>query len=163
MKIVVFSLVLFIFTSCQTKDNSKVKLLEDKISRLEEQLTNAYEPGFGEMMSSIQAHHSKLWFAGKNTNWQLADFEVKELYEIIEDIEKYQKKRPETKKIKLIYPALKSIRKSVSNKDLQQFKADFKTLTNACNQCHKATDFGYNLVKIPTDSPFTNQNFKVEN
>lgn len=161
MKIIIFFISLLIFTSCQKQDDKKVKLLEKKVSLLEEQLTNSYQPGFGEMMSSIQAHHSKLWFAGKNKNWQLANFEVKELNEILEDIEKFQQKRPETTKIKMIYPALKAIDKSVENNDLEQFKTDFKTLTNECNQCHRATNFGYNVVKIPENSPFTNQEFKV--
>ena len=35
-------------------------------------------PGFEEFMSNIQAHHAKLWFAGQNHNWKLADFEIHE-------------------------------------------------------------------------------------
>ena len=38
-----------------------------------------YRPGLGEIMSGIQTHHAKLWFAGINENWKLADYEVKEL------------------------------------------------------------------------------------
>jgi hypothetical protein len=31
-----------------------------------------YEPGLGEFMTATQLRHAKLWFAGKNSNWDLA-------------------------------------------------------------------------------------------
>ena len=39
-------------------------------------------------MTYIQIHHSKLWFAGKNQNWELAKFELDEISETIEAIKK---------------------------------------------------------------------------
>ena len=36
-------------------------------------------------MSSIQTHHAKLWFAGMNANWRLADFEIHEIMESVDD------------------------------------------------------------------------------
>jgi hypothetical protein len=38
-----------------------------------------YTPGLGEIMSLQQMRHSKLWFAGRAGNWDLADYEVDEL------------------------------------------------------------------------------------
>src|SRR6201994_4740527 len=37
-----------------------------------------YEPGLGEFMTAAQLRHAKLWFAGKNNNWALAAYEIKE-------------------------------------------------------------------------------------
>ncbi len=34
-----------------------------------------YQPGMGELMTTIQLHHAKLWFAGKNANWALAAYD----------------------------------------------------------------------------------------
>lgn len=82
--LIILTLGLF---ACNTQtDNAKV--LQHRIDRLERQLADTYKPGFGEFMSSIQAHHSKLWFAGQNENWKLADFEVHEIMESIADIQK---------------------------------------------------------------------------
>ena len=34
-------------------------------------------------------------------------------------------------------------------------------LTNTCNSCHRATEFEFNVVKIPDTPPFSNQDFKI--
>ena len=39
-------------------------------------------------MSGIQVHHEKLWFAGTAKNWRLADFEIHEIMEAVDDIAK---------------------------------------------------------------------------
>ena len=33
------------------------------------------------------------------------------------------------------------------------------TLTKACNDCHQATNFGFNLVQRPMTNPYPNQVF----
>ena len=73
-----------LFSGNQPADNRKV--LQRRIDSLETKLADMYKPGFGEFMSSIQAHHSKPWFAGQNENWKLADFEVHEIMEAIENM-----------------------------------------------------------------------------
>ena len=87
-------------------------MLEKKVDSLQKALSNTYKPGFGELMTNVQAHHSKLWFAGKNKNWELAGFEVKELNEILDDLIKYQKQREETKFIEMIYLPLDSVKQT---------------------------------------------------
>ncbi len=43
-----------------------------------------YAPGLGEIMGGIQTHHAKLWYAGINDNWKLAQYEIDELKERFE-------------------------------------------------------------------------------
>ena len=38
--------------------------------------TASYRPGLGELMNFTQMRHAKLWFAGQEQNWQLAQYEV---------------------------------------------------------------------------------------
>ena len=40
-----------------------------------------YEPGLGEFMTATQLRHAKLWFAGKDSNWDLAAYETDEIKE----------------------------------------------------------------------------------
>ena len=47
-----------------------------------------YEPGLVEFMMTVQSHHAKLWLAGNARNWELADYQVDELKELLEDIAK---------------------------------------------------------------------------
>lgn len=154
---IILSLGLF---SCN-HETDKTQILQNRIDSLELQVTNTYKPGFGDFMSSIQIHHNKLWFAGQNENWELADFEVHEIREAIDDIKVYQKERKESKMIDLLAPALDSINYAIQQKDPELFKSSFILLTNTCNSCHKETDFGFNVVKIPDHPPFSNQDFKT--
>ncbi|WP_299399190.1 hypothetical protein [uncultured Gelidibacter sp.] len=159
MKKALLLLLLFGHFSCnQQPDNTKH--LEERIDNLEQQLADTYKPGFGDIMGSIQTHHAKLWFAGQNENWDLADFEVHELEEAIEDIQKFQSERKETQMIGMMLPPLDSITKSIEQKNAALFKSSYTSLTNACNQCHKAAEMEFNVVTIPETSPFSNQDFK---
>ncbi len=127
---------------------------------MESRLAETYTPGFGEFMSSIQVHHAKLWFAGQNENWKLADFEIHEIKETIDAIRKYETERPESQKTGMLQPALDSVNNAIQQKNISLFKSSYTLLTNTCNNCHRETDFEFNVVKIPEIPPFSNQDFK---
>ena len=133
--------------------------LQLQIDSLKTQINNTYKPGLGEFMSSIQVHHEKLWFAGNAQNWQLADFEIHEIMEAVDDITQYASDRPETKSIIMLQPAIDSLNNSIQQKNMQVFKERFITLTNTCNNCHAAVNYNFNKIKIPETPPFSNQVF----
>ena len=151
-------LTVFACQSPQSKDTDTAKLIS-RIDSLEKQVQNSYKPGFGEFMSSIQVHHEKLWFAGINADWELADFEITEIKEAVGDIEKFNADRPESKDVNMLYPVLDSLSHSISQQDVPAFKASFTTLTQTCNSCHRITDHAFNVITIPSTPPFSNQKF----
>jgi hypothetical protein len=159
MKPILLIILTFGFFACNQHSDNKV--LQNRIDSLESKLAHSYKPGFGEFMSGIQAHHSKLWFAGQNENWRLADFEVHEIMEAMEDIRKFQTERKESRMIEMIEPALDSITNAIQQKNTTLFKTSYTLLTNTCNNCHRAADFEFNVVKIPETQPFSNQDFKI--
>lgn len=122
--------------------------------------TPPFKPGFGEFMGSIQVHHEKLFFAGKAGNWELADFEMHEIGEAIDDLKAYCTDRPETAKLPMIVPPLDSVSAAISRKDSTAFFRHFTYLTRTCNNCHQVTDHGFNKIIQPTRPPFSNQDFK---
>ena len=138
------------------------KDLQSQIDSLKAEVNNAYKPGLGEFMSSIQVHHEKLWFAGTAENWQLADFEIHEMMEAVDDIKTYASDRPETKYIVMLQPAIDSLNKSIQQKNEPMFKQSFMLLTNTCNNCHTEVNYNFNKVKIPDTPPFSNQVFKID-
>lgn len=158
----IYSLIIIgmLFLSCnrQAQENSD---LQKRIDSLKIEISQSYKPGFGEFMSSIQNHHAKLWFAGKNQNWKLADFEVNEIEENLEGIKKYCSDRSETKSIGMIDQAMDSISKTIQQKNQNSFRDKYMDLTNTCNKCHQETEHEYNVIKIPEMPPFSNQDFKV--
>lgn len=159
MKLLFFLSSLIVLTACnQATDNSKT--LQAQIDSLQNKLDNSYKPGFGEFMSSIQAHHAKLWFAGINSNWKLADFEIHEIQESLEDIQKFNTERTEANAIGMINPAIDSVSNAIYQQNTLLFKSSYVLLTNTCNNCHKATEHEFNVVTIPSRVPVTNQDFK---
>jgi hypothetical protein len=152
--------ILIAFISCnQPADKSSA--LQSEIDSLKIILKNAYVPGFGEFMSSVQVHHAKLWFAGQNENWKLADFEIHEMMEAIDNIQRLETERPESKKVLLLNPTIDSVRNAIEQKNPILFKKSYVLLTNTCNDCHRAVNFEFNVVKIPETPPFSNQDFRV--
>lgn len=150
--------VALLFSSCQST-SKKTAQLERKVDSLQTVVAHQYKPGFGEFMGYIQIHHAKLWYAGKNENWDLAQFELDEIMETVENIQEYEQDRPESKEISMIKAPLDSIQVAIKEQDPALFKQHFITLTNTCNSCHRITNFSFNKIKIPDTPPFTNQDF----
>ena len=150
--------VSLVMVSCSQR-SSEVELLQNRIDSLAKKQADTYKPGLGEFMSGIQMHHAKLWFAGTEGNWPLADFELGEIRESIDDIKKYQGDRIEVKTIGMIDPPLVGIDNAVKQKDITAFKASFILLTNTCNNCHQSNNFAFNVIKVPDAVPVANQGF----
>lgn len=161
MKHILFIISLIGILGC-TQKNKDYTILKNKVDSLESKLADAYKPGFGELMTSIQTHHAKLWFAGINRNWKLADFEIHEINEVLENIKIYRSERKETKSIDMLIPAIDSVKTAIENKNSEGFDQSYTYLTDACNRCHKLTDFEFIKVKIPEKPFFTNQDFEVK-
>ncbi|WNB76201.1 hypothetical protein [Methylomonas koyamae] len=130
-----------------------------------ERETAGFVPGLGEIMAQTATRHAKLWFAGQAQNWALAAYEVDELHEGIEDAGKYH---PTHKDIRQPIPdllaqyldqPLAALDQAVKAKNQQAFIANYDKLTAACNACHQATEFGFNVVARPSFNPFANQAF----
>lgn len=147
------------FAACNPQAD-KTQQLQIQIDSLKSRLDNSYQPGFGEFMSSIQLHHAKLWFAGINNNWELADFEIHEIRESLDDIQQFNTDRLEAKTIGMISPAIDSVSNAIKQKNQLLFKSCYTLLTNTCNNCHKATKHEFNVVTIPAIPPISNQSFK---
>lgn len=154
-----YILLMSLSFSC-ANEKDKVQKMQATIDSLQKQLNETYKPGLGEFMSGIQLHHAKLWFAGQNQNWPLADFEIHEIQEAIEDIQHYCNDREETKSITMINNPIDSLTYSIQKKDLTHFQSNYILLTNTCNNCHKATKHEFNIVTIPAGLPVANQDFK---
>ena len=111
-------------------------------------------------MNGIQMHHAKLWFAGTNENWPLAQFEVDEIKEGLDDVKAFITDRPEVKKMDMIFAPLDSVERAIQSQNLILFKSSYTLLTETCNNCHRTTDHGFNIITIPTVPPISNQQFK---
>jgi hypothetical protein len=125
----------------------------------------SYTPGLGEIMTLQQMRHAKLWLAGQAGNWDLAAYEIKELSEGFDDIVKYHPTHedspvaPKDAIPRMMTAPVTDLRVAIENKDAQAFEPGFDALTKACNSCHQATNFGFNIVQRPATNPYPNQIF----
>ena len=124
-----------------------------------------FTPGLGEIMTLTQMRHVKLWFAGQAANWPLAAYELDELQEGMQDAATFH---PTHKDAPLPVPALiekimtdpvQGVEKAIKARDESGFAQAFDALTEACNSCHRATNFGFNVVTRPRVNPYSNQAF----
>jgi len=125
----------------------------------------AYTPGLGEIMTLQQMRHTKLWFAGQAENWDLADYEIKELREGFDDVVKFHPTHEESPVApkdaipRIITVPVDDLQGAIIKKDKKDFVEKYDALTKACNDCHQATDFGFNVVQRPAANPYPNQVF----
>lgn len=160
MKIIFISAFVLLLASCNFQAKNEKPALQNQIDSLRQRMTHAYSPGVGEFMLAIQMHHAKLWFAGKNENWQLANFEIEEIKESLDDIQTYCADSPSIKPLPMIFPPLDSVRVSITRKNIESFKSGFYLLTMTCNNCHRAANHAFNVIKVPDAPPVTNQIFE---
>ena len=123
-----------------------------------------YVPGIEQFMGVIQREHIKLWYAARANNWELADFQLGEIKELMGDI---QDLYPKFKSLPfadmldaVIVGQIADLEKIVAAKDAKGFPAAFDKLTEACNSCHQAVGIPFIAIQRPTGNPFTNQRFE---
>jgi len=113
-------------------------------------------PGLGEIMTLQQLRHIKLWFAGHAGNWALADYEIGELNEGFEDVDKLLGGGTVDK---MVGAPLKELQKAVDDKNSTAFTTAYDRLSAGCNSCHHALDHAFIAIQRPTSLPYSDQSF----
>ncbi|WP_315774583.1 MULTISPECIES: hypothetical protein [unclassified Bradyrhizobium] len=120
-----------------------------------------YLPRLGDIMNLIQVRHAKLWFAGQSKNWDLASYELAQLRQSLTDAAVFYSGLPVDNVTTLGQP-IQSISDAIATKDGKRFASAVTELTSGCNACHASMDRGYVAIRIPTDKPFGNQDFRPQ-
>jgi len=161
MKNLILLAGIFLITGCsRTGDRSNVDRKTDENNTVHTNTDSSYLPGVGEIMNGIiQPHHYKLYLAGKQQNWILADYEIKQLKGGFDRVGKYHKNTLSANAIPIISPSITAIEKFINEKNTTLFNRGFIALTKACNTCHQATGYGFNIITVPVENSFGNQQF----
>lgn len=115
--------------------------------------------GLGEIMTLQQLRHIKLWFAGRAGNWAMADYEVGELNEGFEDVDKLL--GGDTVE-KMVGAPIKALQKAIEDKNRTAFTAAFDKLSAGCNNCHHTLDHGFIVIQRPALLPYSDQAFEPQ-
>ncbi len=135
--------------------------LESRLKKLE-----AASPRLGEIMSGIQAHFGKLYFAGQARNWDLARFERGEVEEGLEAVSAL---RPQENGVNLSgivgafqQTQLVALKDAIEMKDRTMFRQAYQDSMQMCNTCHRSTGRPFISIMIPTNPPVANQRWESE-
>lgn len=156
--IILVSAALLFFEACNTP-NDQTARLKSQIDSLRQELKNRYVPGTGELMSNIQLHHAKLWFAGSNGSWPLAEYQESLIRSGFKKIQQYHAQKSEAQLVAMIAPAMDSVEAAIHSKDRKMFIRQYQFMTSSCNSCHQATKHPFNVIKIPKFLPIDDQEY----
>lgn len=116
-------------------------------------------------MGAMQRHINKLWFAGANNNWELAQFYVHEIEECMEKIEHANVYEDGIALSPLVrnlgLKSLESLEVSIKESDINAFETSYDLLVANCNNCHNTVKHGFIKIQRPTEPIFDNQVYSV--
>lgn len=116
-------------------------------------------PALGEIMRAIQLGHLKLSLAGKQGNWDLANYELYQIQNSLSNAARLYLNIP-VDKIEMIEQPLAALSEAIKAKNGARFTRAFADFTAACNGCHQVAHVGFIAIQVPAASPFANQSFQ---
>jgi hypothetical protein len=113
-------------------------------------------PELGQQMLNLQIRHGRLWAAGDNGNWLLAQFELAELNEALSEVVEQngdhsalQPQRLADVLPQMMKPALGELRAAIDAGDRARFAKAYDGLSAACTGCHRIADHGFLVIQRP--------------
>jgi hypothetical protein len=117
----------------------------------------AFVPGFDDIMTMlVQPRHVRLYYAGRERNWELAAAEMRDLRasfdRLAQAIPNYQGNDVNASVKSLIAPQMAAVDNAIAAADPKKFENTYGELTKACNACHTYMEHPFIIIKNP-DSP----------
>jgi hypothetical protein len=113
-------------------------------------------------MALFQRYSEKLYFAGKNKNWDLADFYLEELEETAENVIKSKVVddgiNVSVQIQEMLLPKIKELQQKVKQKNEKEFQTSYQAMLMNCNGCHMLTKHGFVKIREPKEN-FYSQEF----
>ena len=110
----------------------------------------------GQQMLGLQIRHARLWAAGEGGDWLLAQFQLSELNEALDDVVEQNPEHAALQPQRLadvlpmmMKPAVSKLRDAIDHHDKAAFESAFDGLSAACSGCHKIADHGFLVIQRP--------------
>jgi len=120
-----------------------------------------------ETMGYYQRFSHKLYLAGKNSNWELADFYTHELEEVSEELIDadviHDGYNISNLSKEMLLPKIEKVEEAIRKKDEVLFLENYDLMLSGCNLCHQATKHSFIRIITPNDSSVWNQDFLSRN
>ena len=116
------------------------------------------------MIATIQPRHVRLWVAARSGDWSFAAYELGNLKGAFDRLGRAHPVEHEIPLQEMITSVtsqpFEDMHKAVASKDRVAFSKAYGDLTSACNACHEATNHGVVVIRAPTDSSISDQDFE---
>jgi hypothetical protein len=110
----------------------------------------------GQQMLGLQIRHARLWAAGEGGDWLLAQFQLSELNEALDDVVEQNPEHAALQPQRLadvlpmmMKPAVAKLRDAIDRHDKAGFESAYDGLSAACSGCHKIADHGFLVIQRP--------------
>jgi hypothetical protein len=148
----------------QTNDHTKTETQKIDLVALNNDVARLKDivPSNSHLMADVGFHYNNLWFAGQKKNWPLAMFYYNETRSHIRWLIRKSPttKTPEGEVVNLqgIFDGLDTsslamLKKSIEDKNPEEFNAMYKLMLEGCYSCHKSVGRPYLRPMIPTVPP----------
>jgi hypothetical protein len=124
----------------------------------------SYLPSISDfMIATIQPRHVRLWIATRGGDWAFAAYELGNLKGAFDRLGRAHPMEHEIPLQDMISSVtaqpFADLHKAIESKDQVAFSKGYDDLTSACNSCHQATNHGVVVIRAPTDSSVSDQDF----
>jgi hypothetical protein len=118
----------------------------------------------GDIMTKLQRHANKLYFAGEHRNWDLAAFYLEEVEETVKGIANKDIMEGQVNVSglmqALLVPEVETLEEKLQHQSLDEFRAQYRALIKGCNACHETTKHAYIRIIEPRTPIFDNQDYQ---
>ena len=104
--------------------------------------------GFDNAMAETDYRYQELYWAGKDQNWDYANYQITKIQLAIENGLVRRPKRAKSAEYFLIN-VIPAVKKSIESKDTAIFNQAFNSLMIHCNSCHAKEEVSSFTVKAP--------------
>jgi hypothetical protein len=127
--------------------------------------TMSYLPSISDfMIATIQPRHVRLWAAARREDWSFAAYELGNLKGAFDRLSRAHPVEHEIPLQEMISSVtsqpFEDMHKAIESRDRVAFSKAYGDLTSACNACHEATNHGVVVIRAPTDSLISDQDFE---
>ena len=124
-----------------------------------------YRPSLADLMNTtVQPRHVKLAFSGREKNWALAAYELKQLTDAFDRLSLQWPQWRQQRIVELVETIVRDplfeLDFAIKNKNEAQFAEGYRHLTDACNACHQAALQTPVVIQDPKESMFPDQDFR---
>lgn len=154
------------FRTVRDRTNRELAAYETSLKNVQADVTSVKDtsPGLGEFMTTMQLHIGKLWFTGKASNWELAQYELDEMKETMESARSLHKVENGVSVSDVLDSVIQTqvaeLGEAIKRKNQSEFLRAYDATLSACNGCHQETGRKFIQIVRPSAPPVTNQRWE---